>query len=89
MTLVVIFGPPAVGKMTVGCEYVRLGARRSRNVERSRANLLHADQTYQMNSRGSFFYPERHLKIESTALEPGEVARRIATHFALVPVSAG
>ena len=60
-----------------------------RNVEGSRANLLHADQTYQMNSRGSFFYPERHLKIENTELEPDEVARQIAAHFSLVPASAG
>ncbi len=55
-----------------------------RNVEGSRAFLLDADQKYQMNSRGSFFYPERHLKIENTGLEPDAVARQIAAHFSLV-----
>jgi hypothetical protein len=54
-----------------------------RNVEGSRAFLLEADQKYQMNTRASFFYPERHLKIENTTLEPGEVARQIAAHFSL------
>jgi hypothetical protein len=57
--------------------------RPQRNVEGSRAFLLEADQKYQLNSRGSFFYPERHLKIETTALEPDEVARRIAAHYSL------
>lgn len=60
-----------------------------RNVEGSRAFLLNADQTYQMNSRESFFYPERHLKIDNTTMEPDVVAREIAAHFALVPDSAG
>jgi hypothetical protein len=36
-----------------------------------------------MNTRGAFFYPDRHLKIDNTALEPDEVARQIAEHFAL------
>ena len=60
-----------------------------RNVEGSRAFLLSADQTYQMNSRESFFYPERHLKIDNTTMEPDVVAREIAAHFSLVPDSAG
>lgn len=60
-----------------------------RDVEGSRAYLLKADQTYQMNSRGSFFYPERYLKIDSTTLEPDVVARRIAAHFSLLPERAG
>ena len=54
-----------------------------RNVEGSRAFLLDADQRYQLNTRAAFFYPERHLKIENTNLEPGEVARQIAAHFSL------
>jgi hypothetical protein len=59
-----------------------------RDVDGSRAFLLNADRTYQMNSRGSFFYPERHLKIENTTLEADVVARRIAAHFSLAPASA-
>ena len=58
-----------------------------RNVEGSRAFLMEADQKYQLNSRAAFFYPDRHLKIENTNLEPDEVARRIAAHFSLVPAS--
>jgi len=54
-----------------------------RNVEGSRSFLLSADQTYQMNSGGSFFYPERHLRIDNTTLEPDVVAREIAAHFSL------
>ena len=56
-----------------------------RNVDGSRAFLLSADQTYQMNSGESFFYPERHFKIDNTTLEPDVVAREIAAHFSLVP----
>jgi len=41
-----------------------------------------------MNSREVFFYPDRHLKIDNTTLEPDDVARRIAAHFAL-PLSEG
>jgi hypothetical protein len=47
----------------------------------SRAFLLEADRQYQLNSRGSFFYPERHLKIDNTELEPSVVAERIVQHF--------
>jgi hypothetical protein len=60
-----------------------------RNVAGSRANLLDADQKYEMNTRGSFFYPDRHLKIDNTMLEPDVVARKIAAHFSLAPDSAG
>ena len=54
-----------------------------RNIEGSRAFLLDADKTYQTNTRGSFFYPERHLRIDNTDLEPDAVARHIAGHFSL------
>lgn len=42
-----------------------------------------------MNSQESFFYPERHLKIDNTTLEPNVVARQIAAYFSLAPDSAG
>lgn len=54
-----------------------------RNVEGSRAFLLHADETYQLNSGGAFPYPDCHLTIDCTRLEPDDVARRIAAHFSL------
>jgi len=54
-----------------------------RDVERSRAQLLETDSRYQLNTRGDFFYPERHLKIDNTHLDPETVALRIIAHFAL------
>lgn len=59
-----------------------------RHVDGSRAFLLDADRMYRMNSSGVFFYPDRHLKIDNTTLEPDDVARRIAAHFSL-PLSEG
>lgn len=58
-----------------------------RNLEGSRQFLLDADRNYMMNTSGEFFYPERHLKIDNTELEPDEVARRIVAHFALPPAA--
>jgi hypothetical protein len=54
-----------------------------RDTAGSRAFLLDADRQYQLNTRGSFFYPEQHLKVNNTALEPAVVAQRIAGHFGL------
>jgi hypothetical protein len=54
-----------------------------------RAFLLNAGQTYQMNSRESFFYPERHLEIDNTTMEPGVVAPEIVAYFSLVPDPTG
>ena len=54
-----------------------------RDVAGSRAFLLEADRKYRMNSSDGFFYPDRHLKIDNTTLEPEAVARRIAAHFSL------
>lgn len=63
---------------------LRLAEKRPlRDVVGSRAFLLRADETYQLNSRGAFFYPDRHLKLDNTALSPEVVARRIAQHFSL------
>ena len=59
-----------------------------RDVDGSRAFLLDADRKYCMNSSDGFFYPDRHLKINNTTLEPDAVARRIAAHFSL-PLSEG
>ena len=54
-----------------------------RDLANSRVHLLDADRRYQLNTRGAFFYPELHLKIENTALTPVAVAQRIIQHFAL------
>jgi hypothetical protein len=60
-----------------------------RDLANSRAHLLDADQRYQLNTQGSFFYTERHLKIENTELTPVAVAQRIIQHFALPSRPAG
>jgi len=65
MTLVVIFGPAAVGKMTVGMELERLTGMRlnetplrlaekkpKRDLANSRVHLLDADRRYQLNTQG-------------------------------------
>jgi hypothetical protein len=54
-----------------------------RDLKASRSHLLDADQRYQLNTRGDFFYPEQHLKVENTRLSPEEVAQRIIQHFGL------
>jgi hypothetical protein len=54
-----------------------------RDTAGARAFLLDADRQYQLNTQGTFFCPERHLKIDNTALEPGEAAARITKHFGL------
>jgi hypothetical protein len=67
---------------------LRLTAKKpKRDLDRSRAHLLEADAKDQLNTLGTFFYPERHLKIENTTLEPLDVARRIVAHFKL-PIQA-
>ena len=54
-----------------------------RDLPRSRELLLEADRRYKLNTSGDFFYPERHLRIDNTALGPEDVARRVAAHFGL------
>lgn len=54
-----------------------------RDLARSRQHLLDADVQYQLNTAGDFFYPDRHLLIENSALTPEVVARRVMDHFHL------
>jgi len=42
-----------------------------------------------MNSEGAFFYPDRHLKIDNTALSAELVAHQIVDHFSLPANAAG
>jgi len=69
---------------------LRLAEKRvKRDLQRSRAHLLDADQKYQLNTNGAFFYPDRHLKIENTSLAPEVVALQIAERFGLPKRTAG
>lgn len=54
-----------------------------RNVETSKANLIHHEENYRLNTDGDFFYTENHLKINNTNLSPSETARKIVEKFAL------
>jgi hypothetical protein len=56
-----------------------------RDIDHSRALLLDHDARHRLNSDGDFFYPDRHLKIENTHLEPLQAAERIMTTFGIVP----
>lgn len=57
----------------------RLSQKRpKRDIEKSRSNLLEMERKYKLNSNRDFFYPDRHLYIDNTDLQPDEVARRIA-----------
>ena len=54
-----------------------------RDLARSRALLLEHDAKYRLNSNGDFFYPDQHIKVDNTHLEPREVAERVIATFAL------
>jgi hypothetical protein len=54
-----------------------------RDLEKSRQILMEDEQRYRMNSRGDFFYPENHLKIQNGDLNPEDVARQVVAHFKL------
>lgn len=51
--------------------------RPKRDIDKSRRNLLESERAYKLNSNGDFFYPDRHLYIDNTDLQPDEVARGI------------
>ena len=53
------------------------------DVEGARTFLVNADAGTRMNSCGDFPYPDRHLRIDNTHLEPADVARQVAQHFGL------
>jgi hypothetical protein len=56
-----------------------------RDLSRSRQRLLEDDKRYRLSSSSSdeFFYQERYLKLDTTALAPDVVARQIAITFGL------
>ncbi len=59
-----------------------------RDVEHSCALLLEHDAKYQLNSNGDFFYPDQHIKIETTHLDPTQVAEQIIAAFAIARLPA-
>jgi len=69
--LIILFGPPAVGKMTVGKELADLTG----------LKLFHNHMTYKLNSDGDFFYRANYLKLDNTQLTAVEAARQIQSHF--------
>lgn len=54
-----------------------------RDIEHSRRQLLEDDRTYRLNSSDDFFYPDRHLKLDNTALAPDVAAQQIAAAFGI------
>jgi hypothetical protein len=65
--LVVIFGPPAVGKAAVGTALAAL----HREI----------DGKHRMNSAGDDFpYPEHHMLIDTQACAPPEAAQLVCAH---------
>jgi hypothetical protein len=63
---------------------LRLAEKRpKRDIDQSRRNLLDADRRHRLNTRGDFFYPDVHLKIENTHLTPEVVAQHIIEYCGL------
>ena len=56
-----------------------------KDVEWSRANLLHDAEHHRLNSEEGEYWFERHLKIDNTHLQPDEVADRVIEAFGLTP----
>jgi len=87
MKFVILFGPPAVGKMTVGTELAkrtefRLSRKPSkRNVVESERIMLKHEKDYRMNTDGDFFYSENYLKIHNDTLSPEDAAKQIVESF--------
>lgn len=52
-----------------------------RNIEGSKANLIHHEKNYQLNTDGDFFYTEHYLKINNTNLPAEAAARKIIEKF--------
>jgi len=53
------------------------------DLEHSRDLLLAHDAGYRLNSDADFFYPDLHVKIDNTSLEPAVVAAEIMERFSI------
>jgi len=89
-TLVIILGPHAVGKMTVGQELAKITDLRlfhkesKRNLEWSEAEMRRTSGKYRLNSYDGENLPfENYLKIDNTAMSPEDAAKMIRNHFAI------
>ena len=95
--VLLVVGPPAVGKMSVAQAIAeRTGLRlfhklaekpSKRDLEASERNLLELDARYRLNSGGAFDGREDWLRIDNTHMSPADVAQRVIKHF-LLPVGA-
>ena len=56
-----------------------------KDVEWSKANLLHDAEHHRLNSEEGEYWFEHHLKIDNTDLQPDEVADRVIEAFGLTP----
>ena len=67
---------------------LRVSAKPSkRNAEASRQRLLENEEAYQLDSKGTFPFPD-YLRIDNTHLLPRPVAQHIAAHFGLASAHA-
>jgi hypothetical protein len=62
--------------------------RSKRDVEVARQRL-NADAAHTMNTNGEFCYPDQHLRLDNSHLDPGEAAIRIADHLGIRLNSSG
>jgi hypothetical protein len=75
-------------RLTRNASEPRMSAKPSKqDVEASRQRLLENDEAYQLDSRGTFPFPD-YLRIDNTHLAPRAVAERIAVHFGIPSVHA-
>lgn len=57
---------------------LRLQEKKSKNnISESEKFMYESEKEYKLNSTGDFFYPDFHLKINNTEIEPSEVANVI------------
>jgi hypothetical protein len=61
----------------------RLLAKPSKRDVEASERRLRTNERLRLNTDGDFFYPEDHLRIDNTALEPAEVAEEIIRHFGI------
>ena len=54
-----------------------------RDIEHSRQLLLDHDAEYRLNTNGDLFYPDQHLRIDNTNIEPRLVATKIMERFSI------
>jgi hypothetical protein len=84
-------------RLTRNSTALRLDRKRSkRDLDFSRHNLLETDAQHIMNTDGTFFYPDAHIRIDNSNLSAREAAERIIERFGFprlvgqhVPTGAG